>query len=277
MLDFENIDVNEWTDLIVMYGLRIVAAFAILIIGWMVAKFIRRISRNALKRAHIDQTLSNFLSNIVYAIAIAFVLVATLNKVGVQTASLVAIIGAAGLAIGLALQGSLSNFAAGVMIILFKHFKVGDYIEADGVDGTVQNLDIFNTTLVTPNNQTIIIPNSKLTDDAIINYSEQLTRRIDTVVGIGYDDDIDLAKRSILDEISKITEIKTDPPPMVAVKELGASSVNLVVRCWTDTADYWNSYFLLLENIKKRLDKEGVSIPYPQTDIHIYNKTNVSN
>lgn len=266
----ENVDVGEWVDIGVMYGLQVVFALIILVLGWMGAKLIRRGVKKAMKRADMDVTLSNFLSNIVYAIVLAFVVIATLNKVGVQTASLIAVIGAAGLAIGLALQGSLSNFAAGVMIILFRHFKVGDFIEGAGVSGSVSNLDIFNTTLVTPNNQKIIIPNAKLTSDAIINYSDQDKRRIDEVIGIGYEDDIAKAKAAILDEVRGLKLIHDTPEATIAVKSLGDSSVNLVVRCWTNTDDYWEALFELLENVKLRLDKEGISIPYPQSDIHLY-------
>lgn len=268
MLD--TIDMGEWMDMGVMYGLKALFALMILVVGCIAAKMIRRGARKAMNRAEIDQTLSSFLSNIVYAITLAFVVIATLNKVGVQTASLVAVIGAAGLAIGLALQGSLSNFAAGVMIILFRHFKVGDFIECAGVTGTVNNLDIFNTTLITGNNQKVIIPNAKLTSDAIINYSDQKMRRIDEVIGIGYQDDISKAKSAILDEIKAIQAIHSTPDVTVAVKSLGDSSVNLVVRAWVNTEDYWDTLFALLENIKVRLDRESISIPYPQSDIHLY-------
>lgn len=272
-INVSNIDVEEWMDIAMMYGLKAVFALVILVVGWIAAKMIRKGIRRTMSRANMDQTLSNFLSNIVYAITLAFVIIATLNKVGVQTASLIAVIGAAGLAIGLALQGSLSNFAAGVMIILFRHFKVGDFIEGAGVTGTVKNLDIFNTTLITPNNQKVIIPNSNLTSDAITNFSDQDTRRIDEVIGIGYEDDIAKAKSVILEEIGKISNIHSTPEPTVAVKSLGDSSVNLAVRCWTDTDDYWNVLFELIENVKVRFDHEGISIPYPQRDIHLYQTT----
>lgn len=264
---------NEYSELFLAYGLKLVFALAILIIGWMVAKFLRRFARKTMDRAHMDPTLSSFLSNILYALALAFVIIATLNKVGIQTASLIAVLGAAGLAIGLALQGSLSNFAAGVMIILFKHFKVGDFIEGANHSGTVEALDIFNTTLVTPNNQTVIIPNAKLTEGPITNYSEKATRRLDLTIGISYEDNIDRAKNAIRDEITKNKRLLDSPEPMVAVKELGESSVNLAVRCWANTSDYWDAYFELLEAIKLRLDKEGVSIPYPQTELHIIRKS----
>lgn len=263
-------NISEWIDIAVMYGLNTVFALIILVTGWMAAKLIRRGVRRTMNRARMDVTLSNFLSNIVYAITLAFVVIATLNKVGVQTASLVAVIGAAGLAIGLALQGSLSNFAAGVMIILFRHFKVGDSIEGAGVVGTVTNLDIFNTILLTPNNQRTIIPNAKLTSDAITNFSAEPTRRMDFIVGIGYEDNITQAKAAILDEINAISAIHNSPQPLVAVKNLGESSIDLVVRCWADTGDYWNAYYELLENIKVRLDKESISIPYPQMDLNLH-------
>lgn len=267
-------DLKEWTDIGIMYGLNVSFALLILIAGWVGAKLIRRMARKTMRRSSMDITLSNFLSNIIYAITVAFVIIATLNKVGVQTASLVAVIGAAGLAIGLALQGSLSSFAAGVMIILFRHFKVGDFIEGAGISGNVENLDIFNTTLITPDNQKVIIPNARLTEAAIINYSERNTRRINLTVGIGYDDDIAKTKRVILEEIRAIDIIHNTPEPFVAVNNLGESSVDLTVRCWANTSDYWDAYFTLLEAIKIRLDKEGISIPYPQTEIYLHRPAN---
>lgn len=271
--NLEQVDVNKWVDLALLYGVKVISALLILIIGWIVAKLVRGVVRKAMARARMDSTLCSFLSNIVYALVVAFVLIASLNQLGVQTASLVAVIGAAGLAVGLALQGSLSNFAAGIMIILFKHFKVGDAIETNDVSGTVSALDIFNTTVTTFNNQKVIVPNSVLINGALTNYTDMPTRRIDTVVGIGYSDDIALAKKTIMDVIVADNRVLHDPAPLVAVKELGDSSVNLVVRAWTKTDEFWDVQFALIENIKLALDKAGISIPFPQREMHIIQKT----
>lgn len=272
MESLENIkmeDFSEYTDLAIMYGMNAFFALLILIVGWMAAKIVRRVVRKAMTKGKLDQTLANFLSNIVYALVLAFVVIAALNELGVQTASLVAVIGAAGLAIGLALQGSLSNFAAGVMIILFKHFKVGDFIDGAGQSGTVENLDIFNTTLLTPDNQLIIVPNAKLTEDAIINYSAKDTRRIDLTVGVGYDDDMKKAKDLALKVIAEQSLLMDTPAPQVMVKNLGDSSVDIGIRAWVRTSDYWNAYFELVESVKRCYDENGISIPYPQRDLHV--------
>jgi len=233
--ELNDLDLNKITSLAMLYGLNAIVALIILIIGWISARFFMRLALRAMAKAGVDPTLSKFLGNILHALIIAFVIIAALNKLGIQTASLVAIIGAAGLAIGLALQGSLSNFAAGVMIIIFKHFRVGDVIEAGGVIGTVENLDIFNTIVITANNQKVIIPNATLTQDVITNYSANSKRRVDMTISIGYSDDINVAKRVIADEIAQDKRVLRDELNTIAVKELGASSVDLVVRFWTKT------------------------------------------
>jgi small conductance mechanosensitive channel len=187
-----------------------------------------------------------------------------------QTTSFIAVIGAAGLAVGLALQGSLANFAAGFLMIIFRPFKVGDYIEGAGIAGTVESIQMFTTQLKTPDNKTVIVPNAKITGDNIVNWSSKGTRRVDLVIGIGYGDDIDKAKQIMMDVLTKDQRVLKDPAPQVAVLELADSSVNFVVRPWVNASDYWNVYFDTTEEIKKRFDQEGVSIPFPQRDVHMY-------
>jgi small conductance mechanosensitive channel len=201
---------------------------------------------------------------------LTFVVLAAINQIGVQTTSFIAIIGAAGLAIGLALQGSLANLAAGVLIILFRPYKVGDYIEGGGVAGTVEEVQIFTTILKTPDNKTIIVPNGQIMGGTITNFSAMAERRIDLVVGVGYDADLDKTRQVLTDLLSADQRILEEPATLIGVVELADSSVNLVVRPWVKTADYWSVYFDLNERIKKRFDVEGITIPFPQRDVHVY-------
>ncbi len=261
---------DEIGDLIAVYGLNIVAAVAVLIVGRLAAKLVRSIIEKVMTRAKQEQTLISFVSHLSYAGLMAFVIVATLEQLGIETASFVMILGAAGLAIGLALQGSLSNFAAGVLMIIFKPFKVGDFIEAGGVSGVVEVIEIFTTQLKSPDNKQIIVPNAQMTGGNIINYSAKGTRRVDLVAGIGYGDDIDKARGVLQSIIDADDRILKDPEPTIAVSELGDSSVNFVVRPWTTVADYWGVYFSLTEAIKKQFDANGISIPFPQSDVHMY-------
>jgi len=205
-----------------------------------------------------------------YIALLAFVVVAALGQLGIQTTSFIAILGAAGLAIGLALQGSLANFAAGFLMIIFRPFNVGDYIEGAGMEGTVEQIQIFTTTLVTLDNKTVIIPNAKLTDDNIVNYTVKGIRRVDLVFGIGYGDDIDKARQVIDDVLGKDKRILNDPAIQISVAELGDSSVNFVVRPWVKCDDYWDVYMDTTENIKKGFDAGGINIPFPQRDVHLY-------
>jgi small conductance mechanosensitive channel len=257
-------------ELITIYGLKILAALVIFIVGRWVAKGFRRLLKRVMKNRNIDPTLISFGSNLVYVLVLAFFIIAALNQLGIQTASFVAVIGAAGLAIGLALQGSLANFAAGFLLIIFRPFRVGDYIEGAGTAGTVEDIQIFTTTLKSPDNKMIIIPNAKMTGDNIVNWTAKGTRRVDMVMGIGYDDDIDKAKGIMEKIVAEDPRILKDPPPTIAVVELADSSVNFVVRPWVKVEDYWDVYFELTEKIKKQFDAEGVSIPFPQRDVHIY-------
>ncbi len=256
-------------EIVTMYGLNILAAVAILIAGKFVASIIRKLIRKIMQKRDIDATLTGFIGSIVYAGIIAFVVIAALSKLGIQTASFVAILGAAGLAIGLALQGSLSNFAAGVLMIIFKPFKGGDYVSAGGCDGFIKEVGIFTTSIQTVDNKLIIVPNAKIMSDTIINYSAMETRRVDIVAGVSYDDDVDRVKDILLKILTEDERILKDPPPFVGLLEMADSSVNFTVRAWVKTENYWNVFFDTNEKIKKTFDAENISIPYPQLDVHM--------
>ena len=257
-------------DLLMLYGVKVIAAIAIFIIGRWVAKGFQSLTKKLMDKKNVDPTITGFVGNLTYMALLVFVILAALGQLGIQTTSFIAILGAAGLAIGLALQGSLSNFAAGFLMLIFKPFKVGDYIEAAGVAGTVETIQIFTTTLQTPDNKTIIIPNSGVTNGNIVNYTVKGTRRVDMVFGISYEDDIEKAKQIMADVLGKDDRILKDPPMQIAVSELADSSVNFVVRPWASIENYWGIYFDAMENIKKAFDEAGVSIPYPQRDVHMY-------
>ena len=251
-------------------GLNLLFALFIFLVGKWVAGLLKKSIRKMLQRKEVDATLVGFATNLIYVILMIFVILAALNRLGFQTASFVAILGAAGLAIGLALQGGLANFAAGVLMLIFRPFKVGDYIEAAGTAGVVEEIEIFTSQLRTPDNKTIIIPNASITSGNIINYSTKPTRRVDLVVGCGYNDDLTKVKKVLQDIISNDKRILAEPAPQVAISELADSSVNFVMRPWVNAADYWNVYFDLTETVKRRFDEEGISIPFPQRDVHIY-------
>jgi small conductance mechanosensitive channel len=256
-------------DVVAVWGLKVVAALAIFIIGRWIAKLLRRGIRRMLERAAVDPIITGFITSIVYIALLVFVVIAALGQLGIQTTSFIAILGAAGLAVGLALQGSLANFAAGFLMIIFRPFKVGDFIEGAGVAGVVREIQIFTTTLRTPDNKTIIIPNAKLSGDNIVNFSAEATRRVDMTVGVSYEADLSRVRTVLNDIIGKDARILSDPPPQVAVAELADSSVNFIVRVWTKTEDYWGVRFDATETIKNRFDAEGIGIPFPQRDIHI--------
>jgi small conductance mechanosensitive channel len=249
---------------------NIVIAAAILFGGIWLAKRIKNYIATIMEKREIDALLASFTSNIAYVALVAFVVIAALGQLGIQTTSFVAIIGAAGLAIGLSLQSSLSNFASGVMIIAFRPFKVGDFIEAGGVAGVVEGIQIFSTLMRTGDNKAIIVPNSNITGGNITNYSAKDTRRIDMVFGIGYGDDIKKAKDILVKLLEDDERVLKDPEPVVAVSELADSSVNFVVRPWVNSADYWGVKFDYTEAVKLTFDKEGISIPYPQQDVHMH-------
>ena len=262
-----NENINELTA----YVSNIFFAVLILVIGKLCVQKFASLVRASMVRAKVEKTLYVFTENIITVVGMIFVIIAALEKLGMPSASLVAAVGAAGLAIGLSLQGALSNFAAGILIIFFKPYKIGDLIEADGTIGTVREIEMFTTTLLTPDNKTVIIPNSSMTSGQITNFTETDEIRVDLVFGAGYDDDIDKVKQVMLDVMAKDDRILKEPAPLVAVVEHGESSVNYVCRPWTLTKDYWGVYFDLNEQIKKAFDAEGISIPYPQRDVHIHN------
>lgn len=253
-----------------LYAVDLIIGILIFVIGRWVAKFLVKLVRKLMDRRNVDRTLSRFASNLLFSLLMAVVIIAALGQIGVQTTSLVAIVGAAGLAVGLALQGSLSNLASGVMLIIFRPFKAGDYVEAGGVSGAAEEISIFTTTLKTPDNKRVIVPNSQITSGSIVNYSAEEKRRIDLVYGISYGDDIRRTKEIIEAVLAEDTRILRDPAPTIAVLELAANSVNLAVRPWVATADYWDVYFALNERMKQRFDAEGVRIPFPQREVHMY-------
>lgn len=265
-MDFEVL-LNEYA---MPWTIKLVMALAIFIIGRWVVKIIVSIVKKLLNRSKMDEMLINFVASIVNAILLLFVIIAALDQLGVDTTSLVALIGAAGLAIGLALQGSMQNFAAGVMILVFKPFKSGDFIEAGGVVGVVESVNIFSCTLRTGDNKEVIVPNGSIYSGAITNYSARDTRRVDMVFGIGYDDDIRQAKEILQKLVEDDDRILKDPAPVIALSELGDSSVNFVVRPWVNSGDYWAVMWDMNEKVKIAFDDAGISIPYPQMDVHLH-------
>ena len=255
----------------VEFGIKLLIALVIFFVGRMIARMIARGLRKLMQAQSVDKILETFVSNLVYWTVMIFVIIAAINQIGVQTTSLIAVMGAAGLAVGLALQGSLSNFAAGVLIVIFRPYRVGDFVEAAGISGVVLQVQILTTILKTGDNKQIIVPNSQIMGSIITNYSANDTRRVDMVVGVSYDDDLDKVRATLEELIAADDRILDDPAPTIAVSELADSSVNFVVRPWVNTADYWSVLFDLTEAIKKRFDQEGISFPFPQQDVHLYN------
>jgi small conductance mechanosensitive channel len=251
-------------DLILSYGMNILFAILTLIVGLMLARVIASGFRKILIKRDLDNTIVDFISSMVRYVIIAFVIIAALSKIGVETTSFVAIIGAAGLAVGLALQGSLSNFASGVLIIALRPFKAGEYIEAAGTGGVVESVQIFSTTLTTADNKYVVVPNSSILSGNIVNYSRKPTRRIDLVVGVSYSADLAKTKAVLEAVLAANSKILPTPAPQIAVAELADSSVNLVVRPWVNGGDYWPVRFELMEAIKNGLDEAGIEIPFPQ-------------
>ena len=257
-------------DWAVANGPHVLVSLAILVFGRWLAMWLAGMAGRGFRKAGVDQTLRRFLGKLIYYVLLAGVVIAAADQMGIQTTSFLAIFGAAGLAVGLALKDSLSNFASGVMLILFSPFKVGDFVTTGGVTGTVQQIDIFSTIISTPDNQKIIIPNAGITSSIIVNINAEETRRVDLVVGIGYDDDIRLAKMTLEELVQADARILDDPAPTIAVSELADSSVNFIVRPWVKTADYWDVHNDLTEKIKLTFDEKGISFPYPQQDVHMY-------
>ncbi|MCB1867517.1 MAG: mechanosensitive ion channel [Gammaproteobacteria bacterium] len=254
---------------VIPWAINIALALLIFYVGRMVIKIVVKILRKLLARAKMDEILVNFVSSIVKSLLLLFVVVAALDRLGVDTTSLIALLGAAGLAVGLALQGSLQNFAAGVMMIVFRPFRAGDYVEAGGTAGVVEAINIFSTTMRTGDNREIIVPNGSIYNGAITNYSARETRRIDMVFGISYGDDMRKAREIMQQVLDADERVLKDPAYTVAVSELGESSVNFVVRPWVKSGDYWAVRFDLTERIKLAFDENGISIPFPQMDVHM--------
>lgn len=266
--------IEEYTQLGVemamAYAPKLLLAILTLVVGlWLINKFLDMLSR-VMQSRNAEPTLNKFLHSLLSILFKALLLISVASMVGVETTSFIAVLGAAGLAVGLALQGSLANFAGGVLVLLFKPFKVGDFIEGAGVMGVVREIQIFNTIMTTPDNKRIIVPNGKLSNDVITNFSAEATRRVDMVFGIGYGDDVLKAKDVLKDLLSADERVLKDPAFEVYVKELADSSVNFVVRAWVNAADYWPFYFAMQERVKLRFDKDDITIPFPQRDVHLY-------
>ena len=263
---------SSFASLAVDYGIKLVGAIAIFVIGKWLAKLLTNLFRKGLERSNTDVTLVKFLGDLVYFGLLVLVIIAALGTLGVNTTSFAAIIGAAGLAVGLALQGNIANFGAGVVLLFLRPFKVGDFVEAGGAVGVVDTIGIFNTTFKTGDNRVIIVPNSNIIGGNITNYSREAIRRIDLVIGVGYEDDLKLVKSTLEEILANHPKVLKDPAPAVALAELADSSVNFNVRPWVKSEDYWGVRSELLETIKTAFDEKGINIPYPQMDVHVDNK-----
>ena len=276
-MSLENIKVEQiqslaekLTEWLTLYGLKVLAAIAIFVFGRWVAMILRNLLRRMMQKSHLEETLISFACSLCYNILIVFIIVAALGQLGIQTASFVAVLGAAGLAVGLALQGSLSNFAAGLLMVIFKPFKVDDYIEAAGTGGIVEAIGIFSTELRAIDGKKIIVPNSKITADIITNYSAKPTRRLNIIVAVSHSEDLDKVRMVLEKILQEESRLLSDPAPMIVVTELGRDSITFAIRPWVKTSDYWNVLFSLNEKIKKTFDAEGISIPLPQQAVHLY-------
>ncbi len=253
-----------------LYGPIVLTSLATLVVGWLIAKSLTGILDRIMRKAKVEPTLIGFATTLAYAMLMTMVVISAIQKLGVPTTSFVAVVGAAGLAIGLALQSSLANFASGVMVIIFRPFKAGDFVEAGGVSGTIEEVQVFATILKTPDNKRVIVPNAAITSGTITNYSTNDTRRIDFVFGIGYGDDIKQAKDVLQDIIAKDKRILREPAAAIAVAELADNSVNIIVRPWVNTSDYWSVHCDIIELVKLRFDAENISFPFPQRDVHLH-------
>lgn len=269
----ENTTLDNLLLVIGNFGLRIVAAVIILFVGLWVARKMTEMFRNLLTKKEIDPTLVGFFGNMVYGGIVVFVVIASISKLGVETTSFAAVIAAAGLAIGLALQGSLSNFAAGVLLIIFKPFKAGNFIKAGGEAGIVVEVGLLMTELKSPDNIKMMMPNSKIMSGAITNFSANETRRVDMVIGVSYSDDLSKVMKVLEDMIAKDERVLPEPAPFIGVSELADSSINLVVRPWTKSSDFWQFKCDFTKAVKERFDAEGISIPFPQRDVHLFQES----
>jgi small conductance mechanosensitive channel len=271
-MDIDTI-IDQLTQMAIAYGPKVIGALAVWIIGGWIVKALTRGFENVMTKSSIDASLKPFLKGLVNVLLKIMLVISVLSMLGIEMTSFVAILGAAGLAVGLALSGTLQNFAGGVMILIFKPYKVGDFVEAQGYKGTVNAIAIFNTTLKSPDNKTIIIPNGGLSTSSITNYSTEERRRVDWTIGMGYGDSVDKAKEVIQKLCDDDSRILKDPKVFIAVSELGDSSVNFTVRAWVMAPDYWGVFFDMNENVYKTFGKEGLNIPYPQMDVHVHQQS----
>jgi small conductance mechanosensitive channel len=262
--------VDTAVEMAMQYGPKLILAILVLIIGLWIIKRVTNVVAKGMEASNTDATLAKFLRSLTSIILKALLFISVASMIGIETTSFIAILGAAGLAIGLALQGSLANFAGGVLVLMFRPYKVGDFVDAQGVAGTVAAIQIFNTVLKTPDNKTIIVPNGSISNGIITNFSTEATRRVDWVFGIGYDDDFEKARGILLNLFAQDERVFDDPEPFVKVSELADSSVNLTCRVWVNAADYWAVYFDTVEKVKTSFDAENITIPYPQTDVHLH-------
>lgn len=262
---------DQLIPLATKYGLKLISIIVVLIIGFWVISMIMRAISKAMEKQEVDPSLAPFIKSLIGTLLKVMLIISAVGMAGVEMTSFIAILGAAGLAVGMALSGTLQNFAGGVMILFFKPFKVGNYIEAQGYSGTVNQIQIFNTILKTPDNKTIIIPNGGLSTGSMINYSTEPKRRVDWTIGIGYGDDTEKARSVMKTMLDNDERILQDPEPFIAVSALGDSSVNFTVRVWVDASDYWPVFFAFNENVYKTFGKEGLNIPFPQMDVHVHN------
>ncbi len=261
--------ITQLTHLFVAYAPRVLGAIVVLVIGLFLIKIIKKSLRKLFEKRKMEPSLSSFLISLIDILLQALLWISILSMVGIAMTSFIAILGAAGLAIGMALTGTLQNFAGGVMILLFRPFRVGDYIESQGIAGVVKEIQIFNTIIKTPDNKTIIVPNANLSNTITTNYSTEPLRRVDISVGIGYGEDIARAEAVLGDIFKQNEKILKDPAPFIGVAELADSSVNLAIRVWTKSADYWDVFFWLNRTIYEEFTRQGISIPYPQLDVHL--------
>ena len=263
--------IDQVIEIVTIYGIDVIGALAILILGWMIAGWVRSAVDKLLSKVpNMDGTLRPFLSKLVRWIVLAFVIVAVLNQFGVETTSMIAVLGAAGLAIGLALQGTLSNVASGVMLLILRPFKVGDFISAGSLSGTVVEIGLFTSELKTGDGVYIMAPNSQIWNTTITNFSRNSTRRIDIVVGVAYDDDLDVAQKALQSLMDGQALVLKNPASETMIKSLGDSSVNINMRCWVNTADYWDAFWALNKGAKAAVESAGCSIPFPQRDVHLF-------
>lgn len=262
--------INNNQGMLIEYSIKVIIAIVILIAASIISRIVIGLMRKGMVKRDMDNAVISFLSAIVKSVIFIAALLVALSQIGVETTSFIAILGAAGLAIGLALQGSLSNIASGVLLIMFRPLRAGEYVECGGTAGTVEEINIFQTILKTPDRKVVYVPNSQVIGSAIVNYNREQVRRIDLVIGVSYNANLQHTKKVLMDELVKDERVLKDPEPFVAVNVLNSSSVDFIVRPWTKTEDYWPTRWDLLERIKDRLDEEGIGIPFPQMDVHVH-------